>query len=88
MKKLVIIMAPPGAGKNELANYIYNQHNNSIIIDKNNFSSDLDYYKSINEALENQEYVILDSQTALYQERAELFTFVNLKHKDIKIIGI
>lgn len=92
MKKLVIIMAPPGAGKSELANYIHQNHANSIIVNKNNFTkgdlytSELIYYQTINRLLKEQDYVILDSQTVLYQDRAELFSHLNLN--EVKVIGV
>lgn len=86
MTTLIIIMAPPGAGKSELAEYLYNKNNNSIIINRNNFEDSITYYQTINKFLGRKKIVILDSHTVLYQDRMELFD--NLKLEDTKIIGI
>lgn len=93
MKTLVILMAPPGAGKTELAEYLRSRHNNAIIVNKSNFvkegldSAERMYYHTIDRLLkENDAYVIVDSQAVLYQDRIELFK--NLSLKDVKVIGV
>ncbi len=93
MKTLVILMAPPGAGKTELAEYLRSRHDNAIIVNKNNFvkegldSAEKIYYHTIDRLLkEDNAYIIIDSQTVLYQDRIELFKNLNLNN--VKIIGI
>ena len=85
-------MAPPGAGKTELAEYIHSKEPNSIIINKNNFVKDKiqfaeeAYYQTINNSLLKIDCVIVDSQTVLYQDRLELFSHINTE--DLFIIGV
>lgn len=92
MTTLIIIMAPPGAGKSELANYLHKKHSNSIIVNKTNFTkeniahAEALYYQTINSLLQEWDYVILDSQTVLYQDRIDLFNHLNLDN--IRVIGI
>lgn len=93
MKTLVILMAPPGAGKHELAEYLHSRHENSIIINKNNFvkngleSAATAYYHTVDRWLrEDDAYVIIDSHTVLYQDRMELFRNLNLN--GVKVIGV
>lgn len=51
-------MAPPGAGKSELANYLHKKHSNSIIVNKTNFTkeniahAEALYYQTINSLLQ------------------------------------
>ena len=58
MTTLIIIMAPPGAGKSELANYLHKKHPNSIIVNKTNFTkeniahAEALYYQTINNLLQ------------------------------------
>jgi len=95
LKKLIVFMAPPGAGKTELAEYLRSKIDNSIIINKDKFtkgdtdySKDL-YYQSVNRLLQERDCVILDSQNLLYQDRVALFNNIDAANqKDIKIIGI
>lgn len=93
MKKLIVFMAPPGAGKTEFAEYLCSRHDNAIIINKNHFvKNNLEYSESaydhmINRWLkEENAYVIIDSYTLLYQDRVELFKHLNLE--DVEIIGV
>ena len=92
MGTLVILMAPPGAGKTELAEYFHKLHPNSIIINKSHFikegieAAEKTYYDTIRRNLKEKDYVILDSQMVLYQDRIGLFQSLNCD--DIRIIGI
>lgn len=89
MKTLIIIMAPPGAGKSELAEYLYKHLNNVVVLNKEKITKEKnkqEYYKIINKALDDNDWVILDSQTVLYQDRLELFS--HLQKENLKIIGI
>ena len=90
MKRLIIFIAPPGAGKTELANYLCENHPNSIILNKTDFTkekTEQEYFDKINQYLKEYDWVILDSQNVLYGDRVRLFN--NLKLEDTtKIIGI
>lgn len=59
MKTLIIIMAPPGAGKSELAEYLYEHLNNAVVLNKEKITKEKknkqEYYKILNKALDDND---------------------------------
>lgn len=98
MKTLVIFMGPAGVGKSKLVEYVKRQHPQALVINRKeielNFPKETiqqqnqRYYEDINNMINIGDFIIIDNNNILREDRIELFKSLQINLNELYIIGV